>query len=152
MIYLKNKMTNEQYNEYVKQKTPNSKIFVNCIKAFVIGGLICVIGQLILDCFKKKMGLDEEAAATATSIVMVFLGALLTGLNIYPKIAKHAGAGTIVPITGFANSVVSPALEAKTEGLVLGVGAKIFTIAGPVILYGILASAVAGLFYYFLPI
>lgn len=152
MIHLKNKMTNEQYNEYVKKKTPNSKIFTNCIKAFIIGGLICVIGQLILDFFMKKMNLDEEAAATATSIVMVFLGALLTGLNIYPKIAKHAGAGTIVPITGFANSVVSPALEAKTEGLVLGVGAKIFTIAGPVILYGILASAVAGLFYYFLPI
>lgn len=152
MIHLKNKMTNEQYNEYVKQKTPNSKIFTNCIKAFIIGGLICVIGQLILDFFMKKMNLDEEAAATATSIVMVFLGALLTGLNIYPKIAKHAGAGTIVPITGFANSVVSPALEAKTEGLVLGVGAKIFTIAGPVILYGILASVVAGLFYYFLPI
>ncbi len=145
-------MTNEQYNEYVKQKTPNSKIFTNCIKAFVIGGLICVIGQLILDFFKKKMGMDEESAGTATSIVMVFLGALLTGLNIYPKIAKHAGAGTIVPITGFANSVVSPALEAKTEGLVLGVGAKIFTIAGPVILYGTLASVVAGICYYFLPI
>lgn len=152
MIYLKNKMTNEQYNEYVKQKTPNSKIFVNCIKAFIIGGLICVVGQFILNFFMKKMGLDEESASTATSIVMVFLGAILTGLNIYPKIAKHAGAGTIVPITGFANSVVSPALEAKTEGLVLGVGAKIFTIAGPVILYGILASVVAGLCYYFLPI
>lgn len=145
-------MTNEQYNEYVKRKTPNSKIFTNCLKAFVIGGLICVIGQLVTDFFSKKMGLDEESAGTATSIVMVFLGALLTGLNIYPKIAKHAGAGTIVPITGFANSVVSPALEAKTEGLVLGVGAKIFTIAGPVILYGILASVVAGICYYFLPI
>ncbi len=152
MDILKNQMTNEQYNEYVKQKTPNSKIFTNCIKAFVIGGLICVIGQLILNFFKNKMGMDEESAGTATSIVMVFLGALLTGLNIYPKIAKHAGAGTIVPITGFANSVVSPALEAKTEGLVLGVGAKIFTIAGPVILYGTLASVVAGICYYFLPI
>ena len=145
-------MTNEQYNEYVKQKTPNSNIFVNCIKAFVIGGLICVIGQLIKNFFSKKMGLDDESASTATSIVMVFLGALLTGLDIYPKIAKHAGAGTIVPITGFANSVVSPALEAKTEGLVLGVGAKIFTIAGPVILYGTLASVIAGICYFFLPI
>lgn len=145
-------MTSEQYNEYVKQKTPNSKIFTNCVKAFLIGGLICVIGQVISDFFGKKAGMDEEAAGTATSIVMVFLGALLTGLNIYPKIAKHAGAGTIVPITGFANSVVSPALEAKTEGFVLGVGAKIFTIAGPVILYGILASVAAGICYYFLPI
>lgn len=149
---MKNKMTNEQYNEYVKQKTPNSKIFVNCLKAFIIGGLICVIGQLILNFFLKKANLDEESAAASTSIVLIFLGALLTGLNIYPKIAKHAGAGTIVPITGFANSVVSPALEAKTEGYVLGVGAKIFTIAGPVILYGILASVIAGLCYYFLPI
>lgn len=149
---MKNKMTNEEYNEYVKQKTPNSKIFTNCIKAFVIGGIICVIGQLIMNFFTNKVSLDKESASTATSMVMVFLGALLTGLDIYPKIAKHAGAGTIVPITGFANSVVSPALEAKTEGLVLGVGAKIFTIAGPVILYGILASVIAGLFYYFLPI
>ncbi len=145
-------MTNEQYNEYVKQKTPNSNIFVNCIKAFVIGGLICVIGQLIKNFFSKKMGLDDESASTATSIVMVFLGALLTGLDIYPKIAKLAGEGTIVPITGFANSVVSPALEAKTEGLVLGVGAKIVTIAGPVILYGTLASVIAGICYFFLPI
>lgn len=149
---MKNKMTNEQYNEYVKQKTPNSKIFVDCIKAFLIGGLICVIGQCIRNFFSKKMGLDDETASTATSIIMVFLGAILTGLNIYPKIAKHAGAGTIVPITGFANSVVAPALEAKTEGLILGVGAKIFTIAGPVILYGTFASVIAGLFYYFLPI
>lgn len=149
---MKNKMTNEQYNEYVKQKTPNSKIFVDCIKAFLIGGLICVIGQCIRNFLSKKMGLDDETASTATSIIMVFLGAILTGLNIYPKIAKHAGAGTIVPITGFANSVVAPALEAKTEGLILGVGAKIFTIAGPVILYGTFASVIAGLFYYFLPI
>ena len=148
---MKNKMTNEQYNEYVKQKTPNSNIVANCAKAFVIGGIICVIGQLIMSFFMSKVKLDKESAGTATSIIMIFLGALLTGLDIYPKIAKHAGAGTIVPITGFANSVVSPALEAKTEGLVLGVGAKIFTIAGPVILYGTLASMIAGLFYYFLP-
>lgn len=149
---MKNKMTNEQYNEYVKQKTPNSKIFVNCLKAFIIGGIVCIIGQLILNFFLKKVNLDEESAAASASIVLIFLGALLTGLNIYPKIAKHAGAGSIVPITGFANSVVSPALEAKTEGFVLGVGAKIFTIAGPVILYGILASVAAGLCYLFLPI
>jgi stage V sporulation protein AC len=149
---MKNKMTNQEYSEYVKQKTPNSNIFINCLKAFVIGGIICVIGQIIMNFFMNTVKLDKDSASTATSIVMVFLGALLTGLDIYPKIAKHAGAGTIVPITGFANSVVSPALEAKTEGLVLGVGAKIFTIAGPVILYGTLASVIAGLFYYFLPI
>lgn len=149
---MKNKMTNEEYNQYVKKKTPNSKIFTNCIKAFIFGGIICVIGQLIMNFFMNTVKLDKENASTATSIVMIFLGALLTGLDIYPKIAKHAGAGTIIPITGFANSVVSPALEAKTEGLVLGVGAKIFTIAGPVILYGILASVIAGICYYFLPI
>ncbi len=132
---MKHEMTNKEYNEYVKTKTPNSKLFSNCLKAFVSGGIIRVIGHFILTMF-KKWGLDTEAASTATSIILVFAGALLTGLDIYPKIAKFAGAGTIVPITGFANSVVSPALEAKAEGMVLGVGAKIFTIAGPVILYG----------------
>ncbi len=138
-------MDENEYNEYVKQKTPNSKLLPNCIKAFVIGGIICCIGQMINGYFKSYCGLDEENASTATSIVLVFLGALLTGLDIYPKIAKHAGAGTIVPITGFANSVVAPALESKTEGLVLGTGAKIFTIAGPVILYGTLTSVVCGI-------
>ena len=131
---MKHEMTNKEYNEYVKTKTPNSKLFSNCLKAFVSGGIICVIGHFILTMF-KKWGLDTEAAGTATSIILVFAGALLT-------------AGTIVPITGFANSVVSPALEAKTEGMVLGVGAKIFTIAGPVILYGTLASFVAGIVYW----
>lgn len=144
---MKHEMTNKEYNEYVKLKTPNSKVFSNCIKAFISGGIICVIGQFILSLF-KKCGLDTEMAGMATSIVLIFLGALLTGLDIYPKIAKFAGAGTIVPITGFANSVVSPALEAKTEGMVLGVGAKIFTIAGPVILYGTLASWIAGIIYF----
>lgn len=144
---MKHEMTNQEYSEYVKTKTPNSKLFTNCLKAFVSGGIICVIGQLILSFFQKQ-GLNAEDAATATSIVLIFKGALLTGLNIYPKIAKFAGAGTVVPITGFANSVVSPAIEAKTEGYVLGVGAKIFTIAGPVILYGTLASWVAGIVYW----
>ncbi|MEE1224339.1 MAG: stage V sporulation protein AC [Clostridia bacterium] len=143
---MKNKMTNSEYKEYVKTKSPNSKTIKNCFMAFLIGGLICTLGQLILNLYKKT-GLDDETAATATSITLIFLSALLTGLDIYPKIAKYAGAGTIVPITGFANSVVSPALEAKTEGYVLGVGAKIFTIAGPVILYGILASVAAGIIY-----
>ncbi len=144
---MKHEMTNEEYNEYVKKKTPNSKLFANCVKAFISGGIICVIGQCLMKMY-SKFGLDSEAAGTAVSITLIFFGALLTGLDIYPKIAKFAGAGTIVPITGFANSVVSPALEAKTEGMVLGVGAKIFTIAGPVILYGILASWIAGIVYF----
>ena len=144
---MKNEMTNKEYNEYIKTKTPNSKIFSNCTKAFLVGGIICVIGQCLIWLY-EKWGLDKESAATCTSITLIFFGALLTGLDIYPKIAKFAGAGTIVPITGFANSVVSPALEAKTEGMVLGVGAKIFTIAGPVILYGIFASAIAGTVYW----
>ena len=144
---MKHEMTNQEYNEYIKKKTPNSKIFTNCIKAFIAGGIICVIGQCIT-ALLKKWGFNQEDAGTYTSIILVFLGALLTGLDIYPRIAKFAGAGTVVPITGFANSVVSPALEAKTEGMVLGTGAKIFTIAGPVILYGILASWLAGIVYW----
>lgn len=144
---VKNKMTKQEYGEFVKQETPNSPLGIDCLKAFLIGGLICVIGQAFTDIF-KMLGMSVEDSSTMTSIVLIFLGALLTGLNIYPKIAKHAGAGTIVPITGFANSVVAPALESKTEGYVLGVGAKIFTIAGPVILYGTLASVAAGIIYW----
>ena len=145
---MKHEMTNKEYNEYVKTKTPNSKLFSNCLKAFVSGGIICVIGHFILTMF-KKWGLDTEAAGTATSIILVFAGALLTGLDIYPKIAKFAGAGTIVPITGFANSVAAPAIEFKEEGWVFGVGCKIFTIAGPVILYGVFCSWVLGVIYWF---
>lgn len=144
---MKNEMTNKEYNDYVKTKTPNSKVVLNSFKAFISGGIICVIGQCIL-MLLKKCGFDEETSAGYTSIILIFLGALLTGLDIYPKIAKFAGAGTVVPITGFANSVVSPALEAKSEGMILGVGAQIFTIAGPVILYGTLASWIAGLIYW----
>ena len=144
---MKNEMTNKEYNEYVKTKTPNSKVVLNSFKAFISGGIICVIGQCIL-MLLKKCGFDEDTSAGYTSIILIFLGALLTGLDIYPKIAKFAGAGTVVPITGFANSVVSPALEAKSEGMILGVGAQIFTIAGPVILYGTLASWIAGLIYW----
>lgn len=140
-------MTKQEYDELVKQKTPNSTILKNCIKAFVIGGLICVLGEALLKMY-KRFGLSQEDAGTMVSVTLVFLSALLTGLNIYPKIAKHAGAGTIVPITGFANAVTAPALEAKTEGYVLGVGAKIFTIAGPVILYGVLSSVIAGIIYF----
>ncbi len=140
-------MTNQEYGEYVKTKTPNSTLLKNCIKAFLAGGLICTIGEGLMLLF-ANLGLDEETAAMFESVTLIFASALLTGLDIYPKIAKHAGAGTVVPITGFANAVVSPALEAKTEGMVLGIGAKIFTIAGPVILYGTLASWAAGILYW----
>ena len=143
---MEEKMTPQEYGEFVKQETPDSNIFANCLKAFVSGGLICAFGQGLLELY-TYLGLGRDDAGTMVSVTLIFLGALLTGLNIYPKIAKHAGAGTIVPITGFANSVAAPALEAKTEGYVLGVGAQIFTIAGPVILFGTLASAAAGVVY-----
>ena len=141
------KITSMQYGELVKSHSPNSKTLADTFHAFWIGGLICVLGQLILNGW-GMMGLDDKLAATATSMTMIFLGALLTGVGIYDRIAKVAGAGTIVPITGFANSVVSPAMEFKTEGLVMGMGAKIFVIAGPVLLYGIGAGTVYGLIYY----
>lgn len=140
-------MTNKEYHEYVQTKTPKSKLLKNCCKAFLIGGLICLIGQAFLNLY-KYLGMEQEDASTLVTVTMVFLGTFLTGLDIYPKIAKHGGAGTLVPVTGFANAVAAPALEAKTEGYVLGVGAKIFTIAGPVILFGALASIVCGILYY----
>ena len=139
-------MTKQEYGEFVKKETPNSNLALDCLKAFLFGGAICVIGEALSHMY-KYFGMNTENASSMVSVTLVFLGALLTGLNIYPKLAKHAGAGTIVPITGFANSVAAPALEAKTEGYVLGVGAKLFTIAGPVILYGVLASVIAGIFY-----
>lgn len=138
------KMTYEEYSQLVKEKSPNSPMVKNIIKAFIIGGLICCIGQLISDCY-TKLKLDEETVKTATSVTMVFLGTLLTGLGVYDNIAKHAGAGTLVPITGFANSVAAPALDFKSEGFVTGLAAKMFIIAGPVIVYGITASVIYGL-------
>lgn len=142
-------MSNEEYIKYVEKQNPKSPILVNCIKAFVIGGAICAIGQFFLNIY-KALGLDKETASTLVTVTMIFIGALLTGLNIYPKIAKHGGAGTLVPVTGFSNAVSAPALEAKTEGYVLGVGAKIFTIAGPVILFGTLSSVICGIIYFFI--
>ena len=144
-------MSKKEYSDYVDKKSKNSPIFKNCVNAFLFGGLICTIGQCILN-FYQSFGLEQKDASTATSITLIFIGALLTGLDIYPKLAKRAGAGTIVPITGFANSVVSPSIEAKTEGLVLGVGAKVFTIAGPVILFGTIASVICGIVYYIMSI
>lgn len=141
------KMTNKDYGEYIKDKSPDSPFAANMLKAFVIGGLICCLGQAILDGYKEWCGLSKEDAATATSITLVFLGALLTGFSLYDKIAKFAGAGTLVPITGFANSVVAPALEFKSEGLITGMSAKMFVIAGPVIVFGISASVIYGILY-----
>lgn len=137
-------MSNEEYSAYVKKMSPNSKLLPNMLKAFLIGGLICSLGQAILN-FWASMGLDKDASGSAASICLVFLGALLTGLGLYDDLAKHGGAGTLVPITGFANAVVSPALEFKTEGFITGTAAKMFIIAGPVIVYGISASVVYGL-------
>lgn len=137
-------MTNEQYNTYVKQISPASPLAMDMVKAFVSGGLICCVGQLILNLY-LSFGLEQENAATASSITLVLLGAALTGLGIYDRMARFSGAGTLVPITGFANSVVAPALEFKTEGFVTGTAAKMFVIAGPVIVFGISASVVYGL-------
>ncbi|PKM72581.1 MAG: stage V sporulation protein AC [Firmicutes bacterium HGW-Firmicutes-16] len=138
------KMSKEEYGAYVKRVSPNSKLLPNMIKAFLIGGAICCVGQAIVELYGSA-GLSKELAATAESITLVFLGALLTGLGVYDDIAKHGGAGTLVPITGFANSVVAPALEFKTEGFVTGTGAKMFIISGPVIVYGISASIIYGI-------
>lgn len=140
--------TKEQYSKYVDLKSPKSKIFKNVIFAFVIGGLICVIGQIFSDFYTNILKLNEEMVKTAVPITMIFLGALFTGLNLYNKLAKFAGAGTIVPITGFANAIVSPAMEFKREGYVLGLASKLFVIAGPVLVYGITASIAVGFLYY----
>ena len=137
----------ENYKKYAKAHAPKSKVFINTAKAFLIGGLVCVIGQA-LKVMYMNFGVEEKDAYLGVSITLVLISALLTGLGIFPKIAKHAGAGTIVPITGFANSITSAAIDSKNEGWVLGVGAKIFTIAGPVILYGILSGAVYGVVYW----
>lgn len=140
-------ITPQMYSEMSEKASPKSRSVTNTITAFVVGGAICVLGELLLTAF-QNYGLDKTAAGAWTSIVLVGFSALLTGLGWYEKLAKHAGAGTLVPITGFSNSISSSAIEAKSEGFVLGVGAKIFTIAGPVILYGCSASVIYGLIYY----
>lgn len=141
------KVNKKEYGEYIKEFCPKSPMGMDVLKAFVIGGLICCLGQLILNGY-IALDLSKEDAFTATSITLVFLSALLTGLSLYDDIAKHAGAGTLVPITGFANAVAAPAVEFQSEGFVLGVAAKIFTIAGPVIVYGLAASSVYGVIYW----
>lgn len=139
---------NSGYLNYIDKTAPKSPILKDMLMAFLFGGLICVIGQLFLELYQNVLNLDDENSKTAVSITMVFIGALLTGLDIYPKLAKHAGAGTIVPITGFANSIASPAMEFKREGLVTGMAVKMFTVAGPVLVYGISASVAVGIIYY----
>ena len=138
----------ERYQSEVNARMPRSKTFRACLRAFWTGGLICLIGQLLMNGF-QALHLSKDLSGTATSVCLVFLSALLTGLAVYDDIAKLAGAGTLVPITGFANSVAAPAVEFQTEGLILGTCAKMFTIAGPVIVYGVSASVVYGLIYYF---
>ena len=140
-------MTEKQYAQLVQELAPKSPLWKDCLKAFLIGGAICALGQGIMNLY-LWLGLDKENAGTAMSMTLVALSALLTGLSLYDDIAKHAGAGTLVPITGFANSVAAPAVEFQTEGFVLGTAAKMFTIAGPVIVYGVSASVVYGLIYW----
>ena len=142
------KMSNEEYNKYVARISPKSPIGKNCLIAFLVGGAICVIGQLLLNLYGKTFALDETAAGAATSVTLIFLSALFTGLGLYGKLAKHAGAGTLVPITGFANAIASPAIEFKSEGWITGTAVKMFTIAGPVIVYGTVASVIYGMIYW----
>ena len=140
-------ISNQEYGELAKRRSPASAMYKTIPMAFVIGGAICCIGEGLLNMY-TAFGLSEEQAGMWTSMTLIFLSALLTGLKLYDRIAQHAGAGTLVPITGFANSVVSPALDFKSEGYVLGLGAKMFIISGPVIVYGISASVIYGLIYY----
>ncbi len=140
-------ISNQEYAELAKKRSHGSNMVKTVPMAFVIGGLICTLGEGLLNLF-TALGLSEDAAAMWTSMSLIFLSALLTGLKLYDRIAQHAGAGTLVPITGFANSVVSPALDFKSEGFVLGLGAKMFVIAGPVLVYGISASVIYGLIYF----
>ncbi|MCE5234643.1 MAG: stage V sporulation protein AC [Clostridiaceae bacterium] len=135
----------QRYQEHVNQKMPRSKTLLQCLKAFVSGGIICLIGQLVRDFGEYNLQLGEKELSAFTAIVMVFLGATLTGIGVYDKLGAWSGAGTVVPITGFANSIVAPAMEFKREGYVMGVGAKLFSLAGPVLVYGISASILVGL-------
>ncbi len=144
----------DNYNKhsvaYVNSFDPPTKHFKNCFRAFIVGGFICCIGQLFRHIFESLLGLSGDELAGATSVALIFFGTLLTGLGVYDRIGRNAGAGSIVPITGFANSVASPAVEFKTEGLVYGMAAKMFIVAGPIIVFGVLAGTLAGLIYLFL--
>lgn len=139
--------SNQEYKKYTDSHARSSPIVTNCIRAFITGGIICSIGQLLFSLY-SSFGIAEQSSRTLVSVTLIFIAVMLTGLDVFDNIAKFGGAGTLVPITGFANAVVAPAIDTKAEGWVLGVGAKIFTIAGPVILYGTLASAIYGVAYY----
>ena len=141
------KMNNRDYSDYVDRVSPNSPILKDCLNAFWIGGMICLIAQVALSGY-KALGLDQEGASTATCMTMILLSAILTGFSVYDDIAKVAGAGTLVPITGFANSIVAPAVEFRSEKIITGTCAKMFSIAGPVIVFGLSASVVYGLVYW----
>ena len=141
-------MNKQAYRRFAEAHAPRSPIVGDCLHAFWVGGLICVLAQGLTDIYTKLCHMPKQDAGLLTSVTLVFASALLTGLGVFPKIAKFAGAGTLVPITGFANAVVSPAIDSRAEGLVLGVGAKIFTVAGPVLLYGTLAGAIWGVVYW----
>ena len=138
--------TKQTYQEYVDKKSPNSPILKNCFNAFWVGGLICTIGQIILNICKER-AFDTQISGTIVSILLIGISAFLTSLNLFNKIGKFAGAGSLIPITGFANSIVSPAIEYKSEGFIMGVGGKMFTVAGPVLVFGISASIIIGIIY-----
>ena len=142
-------MTREEYKKYVENKSTDSKLLRNILRAYLVGGLICAVGQFFTNSF-RQMGFDTDMVASLTAMTMVFLGVAFTGLNLYDDLGRFAGAGSIVPITGFANSIVSPAMEYRSEGYVLGIGARMFLIAGPVLVYGVTASIIAGMIYYLL--
>ena len=142
----------QNYKKYADAHAPSSPTLKNCIRAFLVGGSICTVGQLLTFLYRNVIGMPEKEAGTLCSVTLIFAAALLSGFGLFEKLAKRAGGGTLVPITGFANSVVSPAIDAKSEGLILGVGAKIFTVAGPVLLYGTLAGAVWGAIYFVMSI
>jgi stage V sporulation protein AC len=141
-------MTKETYKKYADARAPRSPIVKDCLRAFLVGGLICCIGQALTDIYTKLCGMEKPDAGTLTAATLVLAAAILTGFGVFDRIAKFAGAGTLVPITGFANAVVSPAIDAKSEGLILGVGAKVFSVAGPVLLYGTLAGTAYGVIYW----
>jgi stage V sporulation protein AC len=142
-------MKKKTYKKYADAVSPRSPLLKDCLWAFFVGGGICCVGQGLTDLYRSVFSLNDKDAALGCSVTLVFVAALLTGIGVFDNIARHAGAGTLVPITGFANSVVSPAIDSRSEGLILGVGAKIFTVAGPVLLYGTLAGVLYGVIYYF---
>jgi stage V sporulation protein AC len=142
-------ITKKEYQEYVNKMSPKSKVARNTLRAFAVGGLICVVGQFFINLLASK-GLGKDETSSLATLIMIFIGAFLTGINLYDDIGKFAGAGSIIPITGFANSIVSPAMEFKSEGYIMGVGAKMFLIAGPVLVYGISMSVVIGILHFLL--